>query len=119
MKPDEDDALRAALAEAHRGDGAETPSFDRVWMAARRGGLQHRSPLPWLMTCASLAGALGLAAWLVGHLGPPPAQLPLGTRWIGPTDFLLETPGLVTLQSVPEFPDTDLHLQSRNLRGDP
>jgi hypothetical protein len=103
MKSDDDDALRATLAEAHRGDAARTPSFDRVWAAAHRGSPPRHSPVPWLVTCASLAAALGLAAWLVGRLGPPPAQLPTGTSWIGPTDFLLETPGLVTLRTVPEL----------------
>jgi hypothetical protein len=103
MKPEDDDALRNALADAHRSDAARTPSFDRVWSAARRGGGARHSPLPWLVTCASLTAALGLAALLVGRLGPPPAPLPIGTRWIGPTDFLLETPGLVTLRTLPEL----------------
>ena len=119
MKPDVDEALRAALAEAHRHDEAKMPSFERVWKEAGQGPVQHPSPLPWLMTCASLAGALGLAAWLIGQLGPPPAQFPGGTRWNGPTDFLLETPGLVTLRTVPEFPDAAPRPESRTLRGNP
>jgi hypothetical protein len=118
MKPEDDDALRAALAAAHRGDAAQTPSFDRAWRLARQGVPARPSAVPWLVTCATLASALGLAAWLVGRLGPPPAQLPPGTRWIGPTDFLLETPGLVTLRTVPQLVP-DLPLEPGPRRGNP
>ncbi|HMK72092.1 MAG TPA: hypothetical protein VK454_02070 [Myxococcaceae bacterium] len=104
MKPDDAEArLRAALADAHREDATRTPPFDRMWRAAGRGESGRSSPVPWLVTCASLAAAMGLAAWLVSRLGPPPAPLPTGTHWRGPTDFLLETPGLVTLRTVPEL----------------
>jgi hypothetical protein len=123
MKPDDDDAARAALADAHRGDAARTPSFERVWSGACRSGRPRNSPVPWLMTCASLAAAMGLAVWLVGRLGPPPAQLPTGTSWRGPTDFLLETPGLVTLRTVPELvpnlPDPVPRLDPGTRRGNP
>jgi hypothetical protein len=108
MKPDDAEArLRAALTEAHREDAAKTPSFQRMWRAAGRGEGARASAVPWLVTCASLAAAMGLAAWLVSRLGPPPAPLPAGTHWRGPTDFLLETPGLVTLRTVPELGSTD------------
>jgi len=107
MKPDDAEArIRAALGEAHRDDGAQTPSFERVWRAARQGDRARPSALTWLVTCASLVAAMGLAAWLVSRLGPPPAPLPTGTHWRGPTDFLLETPGLVTLRTVPELGST-------------
>ncbi|MGO9066161.1 MAG: hypothetical protein ACLQIH_15660 [Myxococcaceae bacterium] len=103
MKPDDDDALRVALADAHRADAQRTPTFERVWAKAQRGDRRRASPLPWLVTCATLATAAGLAVWVVGRLGPPPAHLPTGTTWRGPTDFLLETPGLVTLRTVPNL----------------
>jgi len=106
MKPDDDDTLRAAFAEAHRTDAERMPTFDKVWRAARHGTRPGSSPLPWLVTCASLVAAAGLAMWLVNQLGPPPAQLPSGTSWRGPTDFLLETPGLVTLRTVPQLAPT-------------
>jgi hypothetical protein len=101
MKPEDDDALRDALADAHH--GARTPSFRELWDPARRPTPVQRSPLPWLVTCASLLAALGLTTWLVGRLGPPPAQIPAGTRWVGPTDFLLDTPDMVTLRTIPEL----------------
>lgn len=104
MKPDDAEArIRAALAEAHREDAAKTPSFERMWRAAGEGKRARSSALTWLVTCGSLAAAMGLAAWLVSRLGPPPAPLPTGTHWSGPTDFLLETPGLVTLRTVPDL----------------
>jgi hypothetical protein len=123
MKPDDDQALRAALEEAHRGDPARTPSFERAWGAARRGGRRRASPVPWLVTCGTLLTAAGLAVWLVGRLGPAPAQLPTGTSWRGPTDFLLETPGLVTLRTVPDLvptlPDPVLRPDPGSRRGNP
>jgi hypothetical protein len=123
MMPDDDDALRAALAEAHRRDAERAPTFDQVWHRARRGGRPHTSAVPWLVTCASLVTAAALAVWLVGRLGPPPAQLPGGTTWRGPTDFLLETPGLVTLRTVPSLipslPEPGLHPEPKPRRGNP
>ena len=103
MKPDDDDTLRAAFAEAHRVDAARTPSFHNTWRTARRASQPRPFPTPWLVTGASLAAAAWLAVWVVGRVGPPPAQLPTGTSWRGPTDFLLETPGLAMLRTVPEL----------------
>ncbi len=123
MKPDDDDTLKAALAEAHRADTARSPSFDKAWRAARRGSQTRASPVPWLVTCATLVTAAGLAMWLVSQLGPPPAQIPAGTVWRGPTDFLLETPGLVTLRTVPQLvptlPDSVLRPDPDARRGNP
>jgi hypothetical protein len=117
MKPDDDDALRAAFADAHRRDAEHLPSFNQVWRTAHN--RQRPSSVPWLLTCASLVAAAGLAVWLVGHLGPPPAQLPGGTTWRGPTDFLLETPGLITLRTVPNFPVPVLRQAPNASRGNP
>lgn len=123
MKPDDDDALRAAFADAHRRDAERTPSFHQAWRTAHSAERTHASATPWLLTCASLVAAAGLAVWLVGHLGPPPAQLPVGTTWRGPTDFLLETPGLVTLRTVPvlnpTFPEPVLRPDPNARRGNP
>jgi hypothetical protein len=124
MKPDDGEArIRDALAEAHRADAARMPSFERVWAAAGRTGPTRHAALPWLLTCASLASALGLSAWLVGQLGPPPAKLPTGAHWSYPTDFLLSTPGLVTMRTVPELGATSsyppLHSPVEAARGKP
>jgi hypothetical protein len=104
MNSDDDEArIRAALDEAHRDDATRMPSFDRLWADAQRNRRARSSPFAWLLTCVSLAAAMGLSAWFVRQIGPPPAKLPTGARWYGPTDFLLETPGLVTLRTVPEL----------------
>ncbi len=120
MKPDDDDGLKAAFAEAHRSDGERMASFHQVRQRGPHPGRPGASPMPWLVTCATLVTAAGLAVWLVGRLGPPPAQLPMGTHWSGPTDFLLETPGLAMLRTVPEFSsDPVLRPAADTRRGNP
>jgi hypothetical protein len=103
VNPDDDEArLRAALAEAHRGDAERTPSFERVWAAARRPRAVRRSERRWGLLAAGVA-AVGIAigVWVVSRPSTPAASLPTGTRWTAPTDFLLDTPDLVTLRTVP------------------
>ncbi len=124
MNPDEgDQRIRAALAEAHRSDGARMPSFKQMWTAAKQTARSRSSARVWLLTSASLTAAIGLAAWLIAQLGPPAAEFPRGTHWTGPTDFLLRTPGLVTLRTVPEFGSTSssplLHPPVDARRGTP
>jgi hypothetical protein len=121
MKSEDDDALRAALADAHRGDAARTPRLQQMLGRGEKVNPRRGSPLPWLVACAGLGAALGLAAWSVGHFGPPPAQLPAGTYWSFPTDFLLETPGSVTLRTVPQLAPSgkDLLLDPGIRRGNP
>jgi hypothetical protein len=121
MKSEDDDALRAALAEAHREDAAQTPPLQRMLGNQANSRPRSDSPLPWLVTCVSLAAALGLAAWLVGRLGPPPAPLPNGTHWSFATDFLLETPGSVTLRTVPHLlpREGEFSPESGTRRGNP
>lgn len=96
---DDEARLRAALAEAHRRDAEVTPSFASVRDGARRSGA--RRPPRWPVLAVGLAAALAFVVWRVQRPGLPPAPLPTGTRWIAPTDFLLDTPDLVTLRTVP------------------
>jgi hypothetical protein len=103
MKPDDDAALRAALAEAHQADAGRRPSFERALEASRRGGRPRPSPWTWLVTCGTLAAAAGLSLWLLGRPGSLPAQPTIGMDWRGPTDFLLETPDAVTLRTLPNL----------------
>ncbi len=110
MTPEDDEArLRAALAEAHRRDGARTPSFER-----RPVGRSPDAARLWRSTAWRLPAALAAAAvalWTCGSSPepqPPPTWQPSGTRWIAPTDFLLETPDLITLRTLPGLdPSTD------------
>jgi len=91
--------LRAALTEAHRRDPELTPSFARVWGAARGQGPRGRR---WPVLVAGLAAvAVALVVWRDQGRSPTTPSFPAGTRWVGPTDFLLQTPDLVTLRTVP------------------
>jgi len=100
MTPGDDEArIRAALAEAHRED--RTPSFDSVWTASERARPGHRPTRRWLVLSAALAAAIAAGVWVVARPRPATGWHPTGTRWIGPTDFLLETPDLVTLHTLP------------------
>jgi hypothetical protein len=100
VTPGDDEArLRAALAEAHREDAARTPSFEATWAAARR-PRRAQSTWRWAVVGAGLAVAAA-GVWLVTRPKPAPASPIVGTRWVGPTDFLLETPDLMTLRTLP------------------
>ena len=108
MTPGDDEArLRAAMAEAHREDAERTPGFEAAWAAAQRSRPRRRSARRWAVVGAGLAVAAA-GVWLVFRPRPSPTPLILGTRWVGPTDFLLETPDLMTLRTLPPLdPDAD------------
>ena len=101
MTPGDDEArLRAAMVEAHRDDARRMPRFETTWDPARRPRTQ-RATWRWaVLSTVALAAAVG--GWLVARPKPTPAPWPVvGTRWVGPTDFLLETPDQITLRSLP------------------
>jgi hypothetical protein len=94
---DDEARLRAAMTEAHRQDAKQTPPFDAMWRRPH----PRRSPWRWAGLAAGLAAAAA-GIWLMIRPEPPPASWPaIDTRWVGPTDFLLETPDLITLRSLP------------------
>ena len=101
MTPGDDEArLRAAMAEAHRQDAAHTPHFEAMWSASRR-SRPHRPPWRWAVLTTAAVGA-AVTVWLVSRPKPAPAAwLTVETRWVAPTDFLLQTPDLTTLRSLP------------------
>ena len=100
MSPADDDArLRAALAEAHRQD-PDAPPFSRLWSARKRPRQPRRVAL---VLAAGLAAAAAVGVWFVSRPAPPPAWQPIGAHWVAPTDFLLETPDLVTLRTLPNL----------------
>lgn len=100
---DDEARLRAAMVEAHRVDARVTPPFARLW----RGQRAARHALRWTILSAGLAAALALVVWQSPPSSPPPAPFPLGTRWIAPTDFLLQTPDLITLRTLPVLERAD------------
>ena len=103
MTPEDEEArLRAAMAEAHRQDAAQTPRFESMWSSARR-ARPRRPAWRWVVLPTAVVAAAA-AVWLVSQPGPPPsppAWLGVETRWVAPTDFLLQTPDLMTLRSLP------------------
>jgi hypothetical protein len=104
---DEDARLRAAMSEAHRQDPAQTPRFEAVWSSARR-SRPHRSTWRWALVPTAIV-AVAAVIWLVSRPTPVPPTWPtVETRWVAPTDFLLVTPDLITLRSLPTLdPATD------------
>jgi len=120
MSPEDDERrLRAALAEAHRRDAETTPPFARVWAGDRSPASQPA--IRWGVVSAGVAAvATVLLVWLA-RTPPSSVAFPTGTRWVAPTDFLLETPDLVTLRTLPALDparDPDLHFpdDGRKLR---
>jgi hypothetical protein len=97
---DDEARLRAAMAEAHRQDAAQTPRFGPMWDSARR-SRPYRAPWRWAALSTAVAGA-AVAVWLMSRPKPAPeAWLTIETRWVAPTDFLLQTPDLTALRSLP------------------
>jgi hypothetical protein len=97
MTMDEDRVLRARFHALAAEDARSVPAFAAPAATPRRG------PIPvW----AGAAAALGLAAGAYAWWGPAEAVVPFpvdlaAVRWIGPTEFLLETPGAALLREVP------------------
>jgi len=100
MTPDDDARLRTALRDAHAEDGLP-PAFGRLWSASPRS--RRARPGRWALAGALLTAA-ALAVLLVSRPPPgAPAWTSTGTRFVGPTDFLLDTPDLVTLRTLPRL----------------
>ena len=123
MSSEDDEArLRAEIADAHRGDAERTPRFEAMWAAGR--ARPSRSRWRWVPLTAGLAAAAAgvvLFARLRASDDRRDAQWPIpGTRWTGPTDFLLETPDLITLRSLPPLdPAADPWMARPESRGNP
>jgi hypothetical protein len=60
-----------------------------------------------LLSAGLATVGVAIGVWVVSRPSAPPASLPTGTRWIAPTDFLLDTPDLVTLRTVPALDPAD------------
>lgn len=98
MRDDEDDAdLRRAFAVLRAEDAAGAPPF----AAVRARALPRRlARLGGLLAAASVAAAL--LGVVVRRPEPPHAAVSM-EQWIAPTDFLLETPGLAIVETVPRI----------------
>ena len=97
---DEEARLRAAMSEAHRQDPAQMPRFETMWSMSRR-LRPRRSTWRWALLPTAVVAAAAVV-WLVSRPKHVPATWPtVETRWVAPTDFLLVTPDLITLRSLP------------------
>ncbi len=107
MSEKEDPDLRRRFAALRDEDAQDTPDFARLWRQAqaRRGRRPSRHIASWLLVAAGTA-ALLLAT--VGRHPHPTGASPAGTsampslsQWRPSTDFLLRTPALEVLTTVP------------------
>jgi hypothetical protein len=98
---DHDGVLHEAFAELRREDTAHAPSFDAV--VQRTSGATTPVPLRGGALAAGMLAAALVVGLLVRRpaLAPPPAAATLA--WTAPTDFLLRTPGIEVLESVPHI----------------
>ena len=94
-----DGGLHDAFAELRREDAAHAPSF--VAVVERASG----SPRPVPLRGGAWAALMLVASLVVGLLVRRPALAPPPTTlaWTAPPDFLLRTPGIEVLESVPHF----------------
>jgi hypothetical protein len=101
MTPDERDAaLRARFHALAEDEAANAPPFVRPRVGPRRAIRRPRLAVGAAAAILALA-ALGYARW-AGRARPVPFPIdPAAVTWIGPTDFLLETPGAALLREIP------------------
>ena len=105
-RPAKDDDLREAFAALRREDAARTPTFDALLAGAA--GEARRGPRHPLWSVGGLAVAAAvLVAVIVGVRVRRPAPMPSPMvsleQWTAPTAFLLRTPGLEILETVPRI----------------
>lgn len=104
MNRQQDDSdLRKLFAAIRESDGDLIPSFQRVWNASRL-----RQPKPAgvrILRLAVFVFLVLLGVHLVNRPETKPVKQLAGSlsKWKAPTDFLLKTPGMEVLQSVPTF----------------
>jgi hypothetical protein len=109
MSDEQDDQdLRRRFLALRRAEMRNAPGFADPWRRAQ--GRQGHSwrPAPSWMLGLGAACALALVLVLVGvrHVSPPASPGPTSsgpslTEWRPPTDFLLRTPALEVLTTVP------------------
>lgn len=113
MNQKEDKRLRKLFEEVRRKVQDSTPSFRQTWRAAQSRRLPERSGSGFLRFAAVsvLVLAVGISLYMVGRVFFQAVIVPYQERslsqWKAPTDFLLRTPGMEILQSVPTFSSPD------------
>ena len=106
MSEAEDPDLRRRFAALRNEDAQDTPDFAPLWRQAQaRRGRRPRRFASWLIVAA------GIAALLLATVGRHPHSTPASpagtsampslSQWRPSTDFLLRTPALEVLTTVP------------------
>jgi hypothetical protein len=98
----DDPDIRDRFASLRREEAARTPAFEQV---LRRAHPARRGIGSWV-TAGSLMAVVGLAAllWRSPHRSPGPEVMAAAiSQWRAPTDFLLNTPGMDMLRTIPRI----------------
>ena len=106
---DDDKGLRDSFEDLRNVERRAAPSFRRVWNAAlEQSASKGPGRLPRLAIAALLlllvAGMVLYRLPLFSPQSPPSTGVQIvTTKWNGPTDFLLDTPGRALSSTVPSF----------------
>lgn len=105
-RPEKDDDLWKAFAALRREDATRTPTFEALLAHADGAARRGRRDLLWSVGGLAVAAAV-LVAVIVGVAVRRPAPMPSPMvsleQWTAPTAFLLRTPGLEILETVPRI----------------
>lgn len=114
MKTDEDLDLRQEFVRLRREEAAMLSPFRSTLDAVRRRASARPRPIRWgFAVAAPLAATAALALWLLARQETPqstaaPTEVAAALEnWSTPTDYLLDSPGIDLLDSLPELGDTD------------
>jgi hypothetical protein len=107
MKPQEEQDFQKVFEELRQQDQGLTPTFERVWKAsqARQGARTALIRSLRFAVAAALLLVSAFSIYMVSREILPvsrPSQVSL-SQWKAPTDFLLRTPGIEILHSIPTF----------------
>jgi len=102
MKPISDDTdLRARFHELRNEVNSSAPPF-----AVKPAAQIKRLPVSWALGTVGATVALALLIWTAVFRNGPPAESFIDlsrVAWTAPSDYLLDTPGMELLRSLPEI----------------
>lgn len=102
---DEDREIRRRFKSAHERRESLPPSFQEIVERARRQQTQPSVARVSVLVTAVVAVTVVISGYLVWYEQPVPQrfdnEISALTNWQSPTDFLLKTPGMELLASMP------------------
>ena len=109
MKPDkENEDIRTLFQTAHKQYEALVPSFRDTLAASKRRQLPFTGRKALLIAASFTVITVIFVRSIIDHQKPHPetitAEFSRSTHWRGPTDFLLKTPGLELIETMPAIP---------------